>query len=126
MGSSPNPSPAHPTRELEAAHGHQAREQRITGAQATTRGPEQPSTDSTPSSASPPTPTTPTDDKPCRTERRPWPWAAGSPSPASRENDANPVMWLAGQDYRAADATRTARLAVTRSRHGPERLSPER
>jgi hypothetical protein len=45
---------------------------------------------------------------------------------ASRENDANPVMWLAGQDYRAADATRTARLQTVRQRHGPERLSPER
>jgi hypothetical protein len=45
---------------------------------------------------------------------------------ASRENDPNPVMWLAGQDYRAADAARAARLAVTRSRRGPERLSPER
>jgi hypothetical protein len=45
---------------------------------------------------------------------------------ASRENDANPVMWLAGQDYRAADATRTARRQTVRQRHGPERLSPER
>ena len=45
---------------------------------------------------------------------------------ASRENDANPVLWLAGQDYRAADAARAARLAVTRSRRGPERLGPER
>jgi hypothetical protein len=44
----------------------------------------------------------------------------------SRENDRNSVMWLAGQDYRAADATRTARLQVIRHRHGPERLSPER
>jgi hypothetical protein len=35
-------------------------------------------------------------------------------------------MWLAGQDYRAADATRTARLQTVRQRHGPERLSPER
>jgi hypothetical protein len=45
---------------------------------------------------------------------------------ASRENDPNPVMWLAGQDYRAADAARTARLEVIRGRHGPERLGPER
>jgi hypothetical protein len=45
---------------------------------------------------------------------------------ASRENDPNPVMWLAGQDYRAADATRTARLELIRSRRGPERLGPER
>jgi hypothetical protein len=45
---------------------------------------------------------------------------------ASRENDRNPVMWLAGQDYRAADATRTARRELGRSRRGPERLGPER
>ena len=45
---------------------------------------------------------------------------------SSRENDPNPVMWLAGQDYRAADATRTARRELGRSRRGPERLGPER
>src|SRR5512133_3769133 len=45
---------------------------------------------------------------------------------SSRENGPNPVMWLAGQDYRAAHATRTARLARGRSRRGPERLGPER
>jgi len=44
----------------------------------------------------------------------------------SRENDRNPVMWLAGQDYRAADATRHARPEVVRSHPGPERLGPER
>ena len=45
---------------------------------------------------------------------------------SSRENDPNPVMWLAGQDYQAADVTRTARLELVRSRRGPERLGPER
>jgi len=45
---------------------------------------------------------------------------------ASRENDSTPVMWLAGQDYRAADATRHARLELVRSRQGPERVGPER
>ena len=45
---------------------------------------------------------------------------------ASRENDPNPVMWLAGQDYRAADATHRARVQTMRQRHGPERLGPER
>jgi hypothetical protein len=44
----------------------------------------------------------------------------------SRENDPNPVMWLAGHDYRAADATRTARRGLVRSRRGPQRLGPER
>ena len=45
---------------------------------------------------------------------------------SSRENDPNPVMWLAGQDYRAADATHPAHLELVRSRRGPERLGPER
>ncbi len=41
----------------------------------------------------------------------------------SRENDANPAMRVAGQDYRVADA---ARLKVARARHGAERTGPER
>jgi len=45
---------------------------------------------------------------------------------SSRENDSNPVMWLAGQDYRAADATRSTHLELVRGRRGPERLGPER
>jgi hypothetical protein len=44
----------------------------------------------------------------------------------SRENDPNPVMWLAGQDYRAADATHRARVQTIRQRYGPERSGPER
>jgi hypothetical protein len=44
----------------------------------------------------------------------------------SRENDRNPVMWLAGQDYRVADAARTVRLPEIKQRHGPERVGPER
>jgi hypothetical protein len=44
----------------------------------------------------------------------------------SRENDPNPVLWLAGQDYRAADAARTASLQVIRQRRGPERIGAER
>ena len=44
----------------------------------------------------------------------------------SRQNDHQPVMWQAGQDYRAADAIQTARRDLVRARHGPERLGPER
>ena len=44
----------------------------------------------------------------------------------SRQNDPNPVMWQAGQDYRAADALQAARTQPTRTRHGPERVGPER
>ena len=44
----------------------------------------------------------------------------------SRQNDPNPVMWQAGQDYRMADALQAARTQPTRTRHGPERVGPER
>jgi hypothetical protein len=44
----------------------------------------------------------------------------------SRQNDPNPVIWQAGQDYRMADAIQRARTQPTRTRHGPERVGPER
>jgi hypothetical protein len=44
----------------------------------------------------------------------------------SRQNDRNPVIWQAGQDYRAADAIHAARHQPTRTRPGPERTGPER
>ena len=34
----------------------------------------------------------------------------------SRENDRDPGVWLAGQDYRAAEVARTARLQPASSR----------
>jgi hypothetical protein len=45
---------------------------------------------------------------------------------ASRENDPTPVLTIPGQDYRAADATRTARLEVARARRDPARAGAER
>jgi hypothetical protein len=44
----------------------------------------------------------------------------------SRQNDRNPVIWQPGQDYRAAEAIHAARTQPTRTRHGPERVGPER
>ena len=44
----------------------------------------------------------------------------------SRQNDRNPVIWQAGQDYRMADAIQTARAQPTRARRGPERVWHER
>jgi hypothetical protein len=44
----------------------------------------------------------------------------------SRQNDRNPVIWQAGQDYRMADAIQRARAQPSRTRWGPERLGPER
>jgi hypothetical protein len=45
---------------------------------------------------------------------------------ASRENDRDPVVWLAGQDYRAADAIRGARTQTIRARRPAERAGAER
>jgi hypothetical protein len=42
----------------------------------------------------------------------------------SRQNDRDPVIWQAGQDYRAADAIQAARHQPTR--RGPERVGAER
>ena len=44
----------------------------------------------------------------------------------SRQNDPNPIIWQAGQDYRMADAIQAARTQPTRTRWGPERTGPER
>jgi hypothetical protein len=44
----------------------------------------------------------------------------------SRENDRNPVIWLAGQDYRAADAIQAARTHPIRTRQPAERAGAER
>jgi hypothetical protein len=44
----------------------------------------------------------------------------------SRQNDPDPVVWQPGQDYRMADAIHAARTQPTRTRHGPERVDPER
>jgi hypothetical protein len=44
----------------------------------------------------------------------------------SRQNDPNPVIWQAGQDYRIADAIHAARHEPTRTRLGPERAGAER
>ena len=44
----------------------------------------------------------------------------------SRQNDSNPHVWQAGQDYRMADAIHAARAQPTRTRRGPERVGPER
>jgi hypothetical protein len=44
----------------------------------------------------------------------------------SRQNDPNPVIWQAGQDYRMADAIQAARRQPTRTPRGPERVGLER
>jgi hypothetical protein len=43
-----------------------------------------------------------------------------------RQNDPNPAVWQPSQDYRMAEALHAARARPTRTRHGPERVGPER
>jgi len=44
----------------------------------------------------------------------------------SRQNDPDPIVWQAGQDYRAAETIQAARTQLTRTRHGPGRVGSER
>jgi hypothetical protein len=44
----------------------------------------------------------------------------------SRQNDRNPVVWQAGQDYRMANVIQAARTQPTWARRGPERVGLER
>jgi hypothetical protein len=44
----------------------------------------------------------------------------------ARQNDRDPIIWQAGEDYRMADALQAARHQPTRTRRGPERVGPER
>ena len=44
----------------------------------------------------------------------------------SRQNDRDPVIWQAGQDYRMADAIQRVRAQPTPTRWRPERMGPER
>ena len=126
MGSSPTLAQPNPTWELESVPGHQACEQRITEAQATTRGPEQAFDRLNPEFGVPADPHNPYGQRAMQDREAALALGSRVAVAANRENDPNPVMWLAGQDYRAADATRTARLELVRSRRGPERLGPER
>src|SRR5829696_4371726 len=126
MGSSPTLAQPNPTRNLEAARGHQPHEQRITEAQATTRGPEQAFDRLNPEFGVPADPHNRYGRQAMQDREAALALGYRVAVASSRENNPNPVMWLAGQDYRAADATRTAHLELGRSRRGPERLGPER
>jgi hypothetical protein len=126
MGSTSTLAQPNLTRDLEAARGHQAREQGITEAQATTRGPELAFDRLNPEFGVPADPHNRYGRQAMQDREGALALGSRVAVAASRENDANPVLWLAGQDYRAADAARAARLQYVRQRHGPERLSPER
>jgi hypothetical protein len=124
---------AHPTldhpnlaRDLEGISTHLARQQRTAEAQPTTRDPEQTFDRLNPEYGVPADTHNPYGHQALRDRETALSLGTRVAVAASRENDPNPVMWLAGQDYRAADATYRARARTIRQRHGPERLGPER
>ena len=126
MGSSPTLDQASPSWDLDGISTQLALQQRIADAQPTTRDLEQAFDRLNPDYGLPADTHNPHGHQALRDREADLSLGTRVAVASSRENNPNPVMWLAGQDYRAADATRTARLQTVRQRHGPERLSPER
>jgi hypothetical protein len=126
MGSSPTLDQARPSRDLADSSPHLARQQRTADAQPTTRDLEQAFDRLNPDYGVPADPYNPYGHQALRDRETALSLGTRVAVASSRENDPNPVLWLAGQDYRAADATRTARRELARSRRGPARLGPER
>jgi hypothetical protein len=126
MGSSPTLDHARPSWALDGSSTHPALQPRTAHAPPTTRDLEQAFDQLNPAYGVPADPHNPYGRQALRDREAALALGTRVAVASSRENDRNPVMWLAGQDYRAADATRTARLQTVRQRHGPERLSPER
>jgi hypothetical protein len=126
MGSSPTLDHPDPTRDLEDIRTQLAGQQRTADAQPPSRDLEQAFDRLNPDYGVPADTHNPHGHQALRDREAALSLGTRVAVASSRENDPNPVMWLAGQDYRAADATRTARLELGRSRRGPERLGPER
>jgi hypothetical protein len=126
MGSRPTLAHPNPTRNLNRLGAHLARQQRTSEAQPPTRDLEQTFDRLNPDYGVPADIHNPNGHQALRDREAALALGTRVAVASSRENDPNPVIWLAGQDYRAADATRTARLQYVRQRHGSERLGPER
>jgi hypothetical protein len=126
MGSSQTLDQATPTWDREGVSTRLAFQQRIADAQPTTRDLEQAFDRLNPNYGVPADTTNPYGHQALRDREAALSLGTRVAVASSRENDRSPIMWLAGQDYRAADAARTARHEVIQSRRGPERLGPER
>ena len=126
MGSSQTLNQASPSRDLDDSSTQLALQQRTADAQPTIRDREQAFDRLNPDYGVPADPHNPHGHQALRDREAALALGTRVAVATSRENDSNPVMWLAGQDYRAADATRTAHLELGRSRRDPQRLGPER
>ena len=126
MGSRPTLAHPNPTGDLNSLSGHLVRQQSPAEAQPTIRGLEQAFDRLNPDYGVPADTHNPYGRQAIRDREAALALGTRVAVASSRENDPNPVIWLAGQDYRAADATQRARVQAIRQRHGPERLGPER
>jgi hypothetical protein len=126
MGSSPTLDQASPSWDLDAVSTQLALQQRTADPQPTTRDPEQAFDRLNPDYGVAADPHNPHGRQALHDREAALSLATRVAVASSRENDPNPVLWLAGQDYRAAAATRTARLELVWSRREPARLGPER
>jgi hypothetical protein len=126
MGSSPTLDQASPSWDLDDSSTHPALQHRTGDAQPTTPDREQAFDRLNPDYGVPADPHNPDGRQALRNREAALALGTRVAVASSRENDPNPVMWLAGQDYRAADATHRARVQAIRQRHGPEPLGPER
>ena len=126
MGSSPTLDQANPSWSWDGVSTHPALQHRTVDAQPTNSHREQAFDRLNPDYGVPADPHNPSGRQALRDREAALVLGTRVAVAASRENDPNPVMWLAGQDYRAADAIHRARLQTVRQRHGPERLGPER
>jgi hypothetical protein len=126
MGSNQALDQASPSWDLEAISTHPALQQRTAGTRPTTRDREQAFDRLNPDYGVPADPHNPSGHQALRDREAALALGTRVAVAASRENDHNPVIWLAGQDDRAADAAHTARLQEIRQRSSPERLGLER
>ena len=126
MGSHPTLAHPNPTRNLEGVGTQLARHQSTAEAQSTTRDPEQAFDRLNPDYGVPADTHNPYGRRAAQDREAALSLGTRVAVAASRENDPNPVLWLAGQDYRAAESIRVGRLQTVRRRQGPERLGPER
>jgi hypothetical protein len=126
MGSSPTLNHASPSWDLDGISPHPALQQRTAEVKPTTRDLEQAFDRLNPDYGLPADPHQPHGHQALRDREAALALGTRVAVASSRENDPNPVMWLAGQDYRAADATHRARIQTIRQRYGPQRPGPER
>jgi hypothetical protein len=126
MGSPPTLDHPNPIRDLEGLSGQLAFQQRTAESQATTRQLEQTFDRLNPDYGVSADTHNPYGRQSMRDREAALALGTRVAVASSRENDLNPVIWQPGQDYRMADALHAARTQPTRTRHGPERLGPER